>query len=239
VRGKDSGDYRRYDAVKNVGETGHDWRPAKVQQPKPSCVDMSAYSENEVENEKVLDEAIRIASLEYFPNSAQIINVYGHGGDSSDTGEPFVTVELEGGITKDDGGMAISIFKDSVYVDSVYMPKGTSGKGYGTAWFDSLINEAQAAGKSEINLLASRMGDDNGYYTWARFGFDAEIPLAWRYAIKKEGFTNVTKISDFMSSERGRAWWKANGATIEMSFDLSPNSHSMQTWKNYLEEKTK
>ncbi|WP_218775908.1 hypothetical protein [Kingella negevensis] len=37
--------------------------------------------------------------------------------------------------------------------------------------------------------------------------------------------------------ERGKEWWKNNGISLEMCFDLQENSHSMRVFSMYLKEK--
>lgn len=101
--------------------------------------------------------------------------------------------------------------------------------------------EATAAG------WAPRHGPSlyNGYYTWARFGYDSQLKdLEWSkgdgQAAKKElkaKFPKAKTIHDLMSTPEGREWWKANGQEFDATFDLKLGSKSLKVWEGYLAER--
>lgn len=59
----------------------------------------------------------------------------------------------------------------------------------------------------------------NGYYSLARFGFDAPIPPSVLGKAKSSGF-NVSNIQDLMKTSKGREWWKRNGTGFEGEYKL-------------------
>jgi len=95
------------------------------------------------------------------------------------------------------------------------------------------------------DLFRTREGANrgfNGYYTWARFGYDA--PLASHHTEQLRNATgamaehrDATRISDLMATQHGRAWWKDKGTWTQMSFDLDKGSKSMRTLDAYLKHR--
>ena len=82
----------------------------------------------------------------------------------------------------------------------------------------------------------------NGYYTWPRFGYDAELeddnfdtPV---FKALSEKFSEARTLLDVMSTPEGRAWWKQNGGDVyHMKFDLSEGSRSMMIHEAYQSER--
>lgn len=113
------------------------------------------------------------------------------------------------------------------------------GKGIAVFALREQIRAAKRLNISKIKTFA--VGDAsheyyNGYYTWARFGFNADIPPQLRKKLPKH-LTSATDIADLMSTKEGRAWWKNNGSDINLTFDLSDNSKSIKIFQQYLLEK--
>jgi len=76
----------------------------------------------------------------------------------------------------------------------------------------------------------------NGYYVWARLGFNGEIP-AWRRGGLPAQFRDVTDMNDLMTRDGGAEWWRRHGATFEAWFDTDPSSTSSQLLDAYLKER--
>lgn len=70
----------------------------------------------------------------------------------------------------------------------------------------------------------------NGYYTWARYGFEGQIPLS------SIVFKKFTSILDIMSTANGRKLWKYLGFTFNAKFDLNKDSKNIRMFHRYLEE---
>ena len=118
-------------------------------------------------------------------------------------------------------------------------PKGT---GIGAAIFSEQVRQAAAAGVAMITTHAAGSGrypgGMNGYYTWARFGYNWPLESYTRNRIKRDLGKDVETVQDVMQTEEGRQWWKANGeGSTEAVFDLTPGSQSMQVMAAYLEAK--
>ena len=116
--------------------------------------------------------------------------------------------------------------------------------------------QVQIAKELRINYIicdAYRMEEEdgslkyNGYYTWPRLGFDADMYSkivklhAYRYNYASDGryngidLTNIKNISDLMNDKIGRRFWKEFGTTLRnCKFDLTLGSKSNQNLEEYL-----
>jgi hypothetical protein len=99
------------------------------------------------------------------------------------------------------------------------------------------VRNALACGVSHIDLCAGRRCNENGYYTWPRYGFDCLLPASIRRRLPSDLRSSQTLL-DLMSCEQGRHWWKRYGLTIRLRFDLAPGSRSQQVLVQYLRERT-
>jgi hypothetical protein len=110
-------------------------------------------------------------------------------------------------------------------------------QGLGAVAFYRAARSAKAIGLSRIELDAAggqgyKMGIEggwwrsyNGYYSWPRFGFDAEITSETRERLKGTPFDPAcTTLLQLM--EWDADWWKANGAGGPMVFDLAAGRRS-------------
>lgn len=100
--------------------------------------------------------------------------------------------------------------------------------------------ELQAAGQAKPYGLVGRFlerrlfgGRLNGYYTWARLGFDANLSdndELQPFTKEEQGFLDKHKakrVSDLMKTKEGREWWKnVGGRDMDLQFDLTPGSQS-------------
>ncbi|MDK4679460.1 hypothetical protein QDY71_10915 [Kingella negevensis] len=95
-------------------------------------------------------------------------------------------------------------------------------------------------GITQISLQAggNSNGGCNGYYTWAVLGFNCELPQEIT-SILPDNFKSksLTYLHELLELERGKEWWKNNGISLEMCFDLQENSPSMRVFSMYLKEK--
>ena len=112
--------------------------------------------------------------------------------------------------------------------------------GLGRFSFAIQVESAVQAGYSRIETYAAGSHQNdlglNGYYTWARLGYDAPLTAAERKSLPPE-LAGARTVADLMATEDGAAWWKANGTGRRMVFDLSPGSRSRQALQHYLERK--
>jgi hypothetical protein len=96
---------------------------------------------------------------------------------------------------------------------------------------------AAACGVDRIELRAGRRRDENGYYTWPRYGFDCPLPASIRRRLPL-GLDRSRALLDLMSCEKGREWWREHGVTIRVRFDLAPGSRSWRVLAEYVRART-
>jgi hypothetical protein len=110
--------------------------------------------------------------------------------------------------------------------------------GFGLKVFARQVAGARRLGVKRIELWAAgnaRDGAHNGYYTWARFGFDAPLSKRDRLLLPDE-LVGAKTTNDLMKVGAAE-WWKKNGDDRSMVFDLADDSSMMAAFKSYLNEK--
>jgi len=106
-------------------------------------------------------------------------------------------------------------------------------QGLGLQMFCRQARNAAARGVDWIDALAGRRRDENGYYTWPRYGFDCPLPASIRRRLPA-GLEHSRTLLDVMSCKKGRAWWQEHGAAVRVRFDLTPGSRSRRTLAEYI-----
>lgn len=119
-----------------------------------------------------------------------------------------------------------------------FLRKQYQSKGIATNSLEKQIDIAKNLGIESIETYAIRSETSNGYYTWARLGFDAELTLDILGKLPTE-LSNAKRISDLMQTEQGRQWWFDNGVSHDMTFDLHDSGSSIKIFKQYLENHRK
>lgn len=117
--------------------------------------------------------------------------------------------------------------------------KNKRGQGLGSRLFVNEVSNAIKAGLKVITGTAERGEGFNGYYTWPRLGYDAnvdEMDDEIQNKIHSE-FPEAKTIQDLYKTKEGRDWWKANGSAIGVAFDLSDGSESRQILAAYIKER--
>jgi len=106
------------------------------------------------------------------------------------------------------------------------------GCGIGFAAFQRQVHRARHLGFQRIRADTERKQNENGYYTWPRFGFDAPLPLAFlrRLPVFLNGAASVLDVMEFPT---GRIWWKEHGIGLTLQFDLCWSSRSMMVFRAY------
>jgi hypothetical protein len=124
------------------------------------------------------------------------------------------------------------------YIHEVRVSVGQSGRGLGLQAFLRQVAGARALGLTRFELFAAGDPADtsaNGYYTWARFGFDA--PLREREVnLLPAELSNAVTLNDLMQLG-GQQWWFENGGFRSMVFALADDSAMMQVLRDYLKQK--
>lgn len=136
------------------------------------------------------------------------------------------------------------------FIENISFTAREQGTGLGTKIFSEQVEAASAEGFEKINTVAAGAGDAtgamNGYYTWPRLGYDGALDLGAGYEPNgidrkkaREVVPGATRVSDMMRTPEGRAWWKANGREVAVSFDLKDGSLSRKVLDAYNEERKK
>lgn len=110
------------------------------------------------------------------------------------------------------------------------------GHGLGLQMLFRQTRNAATLGVDRIETIAGRKNDENGYYTWPRYGFQGILPASIRHLLPV-GLDDSHTILDLMSCEKGRDWWREHGTTIPVRFDLAPGSRSRRTLAQYVRER--
>jgi hypothetical protein len=110
---------------------------------------------------------------------------------------------------------------------------GLQRRGFGLHVFLRQALHAVALGVDRIETIAGRRHDENGYYTWPRFGFDGVLPARLRRLLPI-GLEDARTVLDLMECEKGRLWWRQRGATIRAVFDLAEGSRSRAALGRYV-----
>lgn len=143
--------------------------------------------------------------------------------------------QLGGGAVADASREIARDSQDRLFIRNVIFEISGSaqGQGLGAKIFERQVDAASRLGVEYISADCHRGPGFNGYYTWARFGYDGDLPedLATE--------TNLKRISELMATSAGRELWKARGESFEGVFDTRPGSASMKTLHAYLAERKK
>jgi hypothetical protein len=132
----------------------------------------------------------------------------------------------------------------SVYFHSLRVNQTSSKLGLGTALRLQQLVAAEKLGMIGASLDAAREESyPSGYFTWPKFGFDAELPnglepklrkylqanpdIAKKLAHNPDALPTHLMLSELLFNADGsdnqdmQAWWKTNGVAIEMEIDFS------------------
>lgn len=116
------------------------------------------------------------------------------------------------------------------------------GEGVGARLFARQVAALRNSGFEVIDVLAAgswqegQNGGFNGYYTWPRFGYDGALHSDLIPALPP-ALKDARMMLDVMSTEEGRDWWKKKGRWINLEFDLTEGSRSLQVHEAYLAER--
>lgn len=112
------------------------------------------------------------------------------------------------------------------------------GKGLGIQLFTNQVKQLSEMGASKIKCQAAgRKGEETvGYKVWPKFGYDGPLSDEHKQALSSQ-FQSVSTIQELYAIPGGREEWEEKGFDIDLSFDLKPNSKSMEILDEYLEKK--
>jgi GNAT superfamily N-acetyltransferase len=107
------------------------------------------------------------------------------------------------------------------------VPEIAQRKGLATRMLEEQVAAARAFGFEKIVDYADYREGRNGYYTWPRLGFDKELTEKDMSRLHDQ-FKHFKRLSDLMEDQQAREWWKKHGFALELTFDTSLDSRSMQ-----------
>ncbi len=113
-----------------------------------------------------------------------------------------------------------------------HVHEGEQGKGIGQEVFGRMVETGERLGVNRITTDAARSSTENGYYTWPRFGYDGPLSVVIKDKLP-QGLRSAQTVQDLFTSQEGRDWWRINGESTQMTFDLEPGSLSQQRWEAY------
>lgn len=190
-----------------------------------------------------------VASLVGAPDDAEIeLNGFDFGGKPElliKVNHPaFSTMKRT--LVKDKQGRLI------LHNDVFFVKPEFRNSGIGSDVFARQVEQASKLGVSYIECHAGRSADPdkpmNGYYTWARFGYNQSLDSLENHddsnkpviAEARKLFPGVESVLDIMRTQEGRDWWKHNGVEMtEAVFDLTPGSRSLKVLQAYMQEREK
>ena len=128
--------------------------------------------------------------------------------------------------------------------DIIVLEEKERSKGLGTTLFASQVENASALGVDYIKCEAThnpRSKKIGGYYTWPRLGYDGSLDTDMLEPFSKESLPDNLKeakrVSDLMKTPEGRGWWKDNGRTMLLKFDVAEGSQSRKVLNEYVAAK--
>ncbi|MES2342300.1 MAG: hypothetical protein V4597_11525 [Pseudomonadota bacterium] len=121
---------------------------------------------------------------------------------------------------------------------SIEIGKKARGRGLGTQIFTGQVKALAALGVTKIVAEAARSDDKNGYYTWARLGYDGAIP-AGTAAKLPAALKGAKTVQELLLKPGGLAAWKEHGETFAAEFGLAAGSASNTVFGAYLAERRK
>jgi NACalpha-BTF3-like transcription factor len=145
-----------------------------------------------------------------------------------------------------EGSNKLTVYLDlkTVYFINLKVNQTSSRPGFGTALRMQQLVAAEKLGMRGATMTAARSKDyPTGYFTWPKFGFDAELPnkvkpdltayllanpdVAKRLGLKPDALPTHLMLSELLFNADGsehqglQAWWKAKGIGSDMGINFS------------------
>jgi hypothetical protein len=126
------------------------------------------------------------------------------------------------------------------------------GAGMGTEFFTEVAGKAYTSGANvqRIELFSAQSDPSagvrttNGSQTWPKFGFDGDLTYTFKAKLPAE-LAGAQTVQQLLKTPAGRLYWfgdatqgiKPHAVGMDMTFDLSKGSQSLQILKDYVEKR--
>jgi hypothetical protein len=147
-------------------------------------------------------------------------------------------------VLTDDCYVTRTFNKSEVHMNELLLnPDIDKSKGIGTQIFNNQIRNFKEKGFKTVKTTAAKSNIYNGYYTWARLGYNIDNITEKRHFEElmqgsgDKDFEDIWSLSELMLTEKGRKFWRENGFQFDGRFELSDDSESMFILNEYIKEK--
>jgi len=118
------------------------------------------------------------------------------------------------------------------------LPRRMRRRGLGLRMLGRQLAFAKRLGVLRIETTAGRRGDENGYYTWPRYGFNGPLPTEIGRILPPR-LHHAQSVLDLIQCDYGRHWWSEHGTTLDVAFDLADRSRCWRVFDRYVREKSR
>jgi GNAT superfamily N-acetyltransferase len=116
--------------------------------------------------------------------------------------------------------------------DVLYVKPDQRGNGVGAEIHGRRVAFGAKHGVDRIRITAARGEEEVGYIVWPTLGYDGKLPKSVLDDLPEQLKGRAT-IQELLADEGGQRWWKKHGRTIDLTFDLKPESKSIIRWATY------
>lgn len=152
--------------------------------------------------------------------------------------DEFVSTLMEDGYCKRGFGNGVVEM-----LEFILNPDIDKGQGKGSDIFYNQIKSFKEKGYENVITEAAKSEIYNGYYTWARLGYDFSRGsdetefLNLINSSSDKDIRGVGSLQELMTFDKGRKFWKDNGFAFSGTMSLLDGSKSMFILNKYMEEK--
>jgi len=128
---------------------------------------------------------------------------------------------------------------DRILKTVLFSTNDKAPKGFGRTIFVRQVHNAQKLGFTKMQCLAERndKGGYFGYYLWPLLGYNAKLEPSEQEKIYADTGFRPTDMHEVIANDVTREWWRVNGDSKIMEFDLRPGSKSLEILSAYLAER--
>ena len=136
------------------------------------------------------------------------------------------------------------IFPDEMYIDLFRLNPSFKGANVGFNRMRSQVEAAKTYSFTRITLWAygniKEFKNWDGYIIWGKYGFSMYEPRekhSFNSKMTEDRLIHCSTINDLVYSKEGTAYWKHRGEDWHGEFIMDDNSHNMNVFRRYGEER--